>query len=190
MRPGPQLKYIQVEQICHEPALVPARVYAEYVRLTFLQIREMAGRAPARRTPLPRQFVQVYIYLLGFCVPKYIYLLGFCVPNKTGILCPKICVCAAGGNMLVWYLLKSVKCIDIGCVQACSPVQTTRVCISTHVLTCVQAKLMGLCRASCNPYVCVCAFAPDWTKHKQAHACMYMCIYASAQTNVCISVCM
>ena len=121
---------------------------------------------------------------------KYIYLLGFCVPNKTGILCPKICVCAAGGNMLVWYLLKSVKCIDIGCVQACSPVQTTRVCISTHVLTCVQAKLMGLCRASCNPYVCVCAFAPDWTKHKQAHACMYMCIYASAQTNVCVSVCM
>ena len=156
-----------------------ARVRAGYVQLTFLQIREMAGRAPARRTPLPRQFVQVYIYLLGFCVP-----------NKTGILCPKICVCAAGGNMLVWYLLKSVKCIDIGCVQACSPVQTTRVCISTHVLTCVQATLMGLWRASCNPHVCVCAFAPDWTKHKQAHACMYMCIYASAQTNVCVSVCM
>jgi len=166
MRPGPQLKYIQVEQICHEPALVPARVYAEYVRLTFLQIREMAGRAS---TSTYWDFVSQT--KLGSCVPK-------------------ICVCAAGGNMLVWYILKSVKCIDIGCVQACSPVQTTRVCISTHVMTCVQAKLMGLCRASCNPYVCVCAFAPDWTKHKQAHACMYMCIYASAQTNVCVSVCM
>jgi hypothetical protein len=158
MRPGPQLKYIQVEQICHEPALVPARVYAEYVRLTFLQIREMAGRAS---TSTYWDFVSQT--KLGSCVPK-------------------ICVCAAGGNMLVWYILKSVKCIDIGCVQACSPVQTTRVCISTHVMTCVQAPAIRM-------YVCVRLHLIGLSTNKRMRVCICVFMQVHKQMYVYLCVC-